>query len=114
LAKYAELGILITNAKKMLRPGGAMIMHDFTYPSNPFFLSLWRAYFVALRVLGSRIYPEWRTVFYELPAFLRGTGWVSDSTALLAENAFSHITRESLTFGTSGIVTAAKPEGLPR
>jgi len=114
LAKYAELGILIANAKKMLRPGGVLIMHDFTYPSNPLFLSLWQAYFVALRVLGSRIYPEWRTVFYELPAFLRGTGWVSDSTALLAENAFSHITRESLTFGTSGIITGAKPEGLPR
>jgi demethylmenaquinone methyltransferase/2-methoxy-6-polyprenyl-1,4-benzoquinol methylase len=114
LAKYAELGTLIGNARKMLRPGGVFIMHDFTYPSNPLFLSLWRAYFVALRVLGSRIYPEWRTVFYELPTFLRSTGWLLDSSAFLEKNAFSHVTRESLTFGTSAIVTATKPEGPPR
>jgi demethylmenaquinone methyltransferase/2-methoxy-6-polyprenyl-1,4-benzoquinol methylase len=41
LAKYAELGTLILNAEKMLRPGGLIIMHDFTYPSNPAFLWLW-------------------------------------------------------------------------
>jgi demethylmenaquinone methyltransferase/2-methoxy-6-polyprenyl-1,4-benzoquinol methylase len=114
LAKYAELGILIENAKKMLRPGGSIIMHDFTYPSNPLFLSLWQAYFVVLRLLGGRIYPEWRNVFYELPAFLRSAGWLSDSTTLLGENGFANITNESLTFGTSAIVTATKPAGLPR
>jgi demethylmenaquinone methyltransferase/2-methoxy-6-polyprenyl-1,4-benzoquinol methylase len=114
LAKYAELGILIRNAGKMLRPGGVFVMHDFTYPSNLLFLSLWRAHFVLLRVLGTRIYPEWRTVFHELPTFLRSTGWLSDSTAFLEGNSFSHVTRESLTFGTSAIVTATKPEGPPR
>jgi demethylmenaquinone methyltransferase/2-methoxy-6-polyprenyl-1,4-benzoquinol methylase len=114
LAKYAELGILIRNAKKMLRPGGVLVMHDFTYPVNPLFLSLWLAYFVLLRLIGARIYPEWRTVFYELPPFLRSTGWLSDSTAFLEENSFSQVTKESLTFGTSAIVTATKPEGPPR
>ncbi len=114
LAKYAELGTLIANARKMLRPGGVFIMHDFTYPSNPLFLSLWRAYVVLLRVVGTRVYPEWRTVFYELPTFLRNAGWLSDLTALLEENSFSQVTRESLTFGTSAVVTATKPEGPPR
>jgi demethylmenaquinone methyltransferase/2-methoxy-6-polyprenyl-1,4-benzoquinol methylase len=114
LAKYAELGILIRNAKKMLRPGGTLVMHDFTYPVNPLFLSLWRAYFVLLRLIGARIYPEWRAVFSELQPFLRSTGWLSDSTAFLEENSFSQVTRESLTFGTSAIVTATKPQAPPR
>ncbi len=109
LAKYAELGTLIPNAGKMLRPGGLMIMHDFNYPSNQVFLSLWKTYFSLLRMIGSRIYPEWRTVFYELPAFLQQTTWLYDSLTIMKENGFSDITNKSLTFGSSAIVMARKP-----
>jgi len=110
LAKYAELEPLIANAGKMLRPGGLLVMHEFTYPANPLFLSLWHAYFRLLRTVGSRIYPEWRTVFQELPAFLRQSSWLPEALALLQEHDFCDITSESLTFGTSAIVTARKPE----
>jgi demethylmenaquinone methyltransferase/2-methoxy-6-polyprenyl-1,4-benzoquinol methylase len=110
LAKYAELGTLISNAKKMLRPDGIIIMHDFTYPSNLAFLSLWQTYFKLLKMIGTRIYPEWRTVFYELPEFLRQTTWVSDSLAIMKKNGFSDITCTPLTFGTSAIATAWKSQ----
>lgn len=113
LAKYAELGPLIANARAMLRPGGVIIMHDFTYPSNPVFRSFWQAHFRLLRVVAGRIYPEWRTVFYELPAFLRQTTWVSESLALLEENAFCDIKSHALTFGTSAIITARRPSASP-
>lgn len=109
LAKYAELGTLISNAGKMLRPGGLLIMHDFTYPSNLVFLSLWQTYFKLLRMIGSRIFTEWRTVFYELPEFLRQTMWLSETLTIMKEAGFSDITSKSLTFGTSAIVTARKP-----
>ena len=109
LAKYAELGTLILNTRKMLRPGGLIIMHDFTYPANPVFLLLWQTYFKLLRMIGSRIFPEWRTVFYELPEFLLQTTWLPDSIAMMKEAGFSDITSKSLTFGTSAIVTAKKP-----
>ena len=109
LAKYAELETLIVHAHRMLRPGGLLIMHDFTYPPNPLFLSLWRVYFGLLRVAGSKIFPEWNTVFHELPDFLRETVWVPQSLALLRENDFHDIRSEPLTFGTSAIITAKKP-----
>ncbi len=54
------------------------------------------------------IFPEWRTVFNELPDFLRQTTWVSDSLAIMKENGFSDITSKSLTFGSSAIATARK------
>jgi demethylmenaquinone methyltransferase / 2-methoxy-6-polyprenyl-1,4-benzoquinol methylase len=114
LAKYAELGALIANAGKMLRPGGLIIMHDFTYPPNPVFLSLWQAYFQLLRMFGSRMYPEWRTVFYELPTFLQQSRWVPDSLAFLGEGTFCDATCEPFTFGTSAIVTARRRQALPR
>ena len=49
LGKYAELEILIPNIKKMLQPGGLLIMHDFTYPQNRNVASLWEFYFRLLR-----------------------------------------------------------------
>jgi demethylmenaquinone methyltransferase/2-methoxy-6-polyprenyl-1,4-benzoquinol methylase len=110
LAKYAELEPLIANAGKMLRTGGIFIMHDFTYPSNPMFLLVWRAYFILLRSIGSRIWPEWRNVFLELPEFLRQSIWVHEARDSLKKHAFCDITIESLTFGTSAIVTARKPD----
>lgn len=111
LAKYAELDTLLANVAKMLRPGGILIMHDFTYPSNPLFRSLWYTYFRIMKSMGNRIYPEWRNVFDELPEFIRQSTWLPDVLALLKEHGFSDITSESFTFGTSAIVTARKVQG---
>lgn len=108
LAKYADLSPLIRNAKKMLRDGGLLVMHDFTYPRSQIFVSIWEHYFKLMQTVGSWKYPQWRTVFYELPEFIRKTEWVSDLGRLLRENAFLDITRESLTLGTSAIVTAKR------
>lgn len=110
LAKYADLETLIANAAKMLRTDGLIIIHDFTYPSNPVFLAIWSSWFRLLRCVGSRIWPEWRKAFHELPQFLEQSGWLSETLVALGEHSFCDITIESLTFGASAIVTARKPE----
>jgi demethylmenaquinone methyltransferase/2-methoxy-6-polyprenyl-1,4-benzoquinol methylase len=109
LAKYAELPPLIANAWKLLRPGGLIIMHDFTYPANPLVLLLWRTFFLLMSTVGKRVYPEWRTVFHELPEFLRHSRWLPETLASLREHPFTEIRSEALTFGASAIVTARKP-----
>jgi len=109
LAKYAELESLIQNVRKMLRSGGVLIMHDFTYPSNRSFGPIWEFYFKILRIMGKLKYPEWRNIFEGLPRLLRETRWVSELMNCLQENGFSDIALQSLTFGTSAIVTARKP-----
>ena len=114
LAKYADLALLIANAARMLRPGGLLILHDFTYPSRPIFRSAWLVYFGLLRRIGKQLFPEWRTVFDELPAFLRQARWVSESTTLLTEHGFCDVATESLTFGAAAIVTGGKSERPPR
>ncbi len=114
LAKYAELEPLIANAGRMLRPGGLLIVHDFIYPEQPLFRSLWYAWFWLLRRFGGRIYPEWRTVFDELPEFLRQTSWLSETLPLLGRHDFCDITCESLTFGAAAIVTARKAPSQSR
>jgi demethylmenaquinone methyltransferase/2-methoxy-6-polyprenyl-1,4-benzoquinol methylase len=108
LVKYAGIEELVKNAKRMLRNEGILVVHDFTYPSDRLFARLWEFYFRLLQTVGSRIYPQWRTVFYELPQLLRRTVWVTELVDALQKNAFADITVESLTFGTSALVTATK------
>ena len=83
LAKYAELGRLIPNAKRMLRNGGVLIMHDFTYPRAPLFARIWQCYFKLLQTLGAWKYPQWRIIFHELPLLLRKTVWVAELNSIL-------------------------------
>ena len=109
LAKYAELESLTRNIGKMLRSGGVLIMHDFTYPSNRSFARIWEFYFRILQTVGKVKYPEWSNIFDGLPKLLRETRWVTELINCLQENVFSDIALQSLTFGTTAIVTARKP-----
>lgn len=108
LAKYAELRSLTRNVGKMLRSGGVLIMHDFTYPPNHGFARLWEFYFQILQSAGRWKFPQWGTIFDGLPELLRETKWVTELINSLRENAFPEISTQSLTWGTSAIVTARK------
>jgi len=108
LAKYANRRSLTRNAGKMLRSGGILIMHDFTYPPNHAFAHLWEFYFQILQSAGTWKFPQWGDIFDGLPELLRETKWVTELTRTLRDNGFSDITIQFLTLGTSAIVTARK------
>lgn len=108
LAKYAEIEPLVKNARKMLRAGGSLIVHDFTYPRGRISLFAWKIYFLILQTVGSLIYPRWKTIFDDLPVLLRHTRWVEQLINALENNGFSQIEVSFFTLGTSAIVTAKK------
>jgi demethylmenaquinone methyltransferase/2-methoxy-6-polyprenyl-1,4-benzoquinol methylase len=108
LAKYAQLNLLVGNIHEMLSEKGILVMHDFTYPPNRKVARVWESYLRLLQKLGGWKYPQWREIYYGLPPFLRESRWVTELGRILAERGFSCIRTESLTFGTSAIVTAAK------
>lgn len=106
LAKYADLPVLVRHARQMLRDDGILIMHDFTYPTNPLFAAVWRLYFRFMQTFGSWKYPQWETIFHGLPTLLRETRWVPELNASLLENDFLDINIEPTRLGISAIVTA--------
>ncbi|MBI3595737.1 MAG: class I SAM-dependent methyltransferase [Nitrospirae bacterium] len=105
LPKYADLKTLTQNVKGMLKENGLFIMHDFTYPNNPFIGFLWEFYFKLLQTVGSRFYPQWRTIFYELPQVVHNSTWLPDLIASLRQCGFIQITVERLIVGSAAIVT---------
>jgi demethylmenaquinone methyltransferase/2-methoxy-6-polyprenyl-1,4-benzoquinol methylase len=107
LAKYADLPRLAQAMNGMLREGGLVLAHDFTYPHVPL-RWVWELYFKLLPPVGSRILPQWCTIFYELPGLIRRTTWVADMVHALQTEGFVDIQFESLTMGGAGLLTARK------
>lgn len=109
LAKYADIESLIEGAAAMLRSGGVLVMHDFTYPRSPSVRGALGAYFRIMRRLGGRAFPDWKTVFLELEDFLKENRWVAELGAALGRRGFGMIRAEPLTLGCAAVVSAVKP-----
>ncbi|NIR30924.1 MAG: class I SAM-dependent methyltransferase [Gammaproteobacteria bacterium] len=106
LAKYAELDLLTRNTRAMLADGGLVLMHDFTYPPKPLLVCIWRLYFRILQRFGTPLFPQWRDIFYGLPALIEETRWMEELTHALDAHGFREIRRRYLTLYGSAIVTA--------
>ena len=63
LAKYADLEALVGRARTLLEPGGRLVTHDFTYPSNLQAERLWRLQFRVIQSVCGLLWPAWRSAF---------------------------------------------------
>jgi demethylmenaquinone methyltransferase/2-methoxy-6-polyprenyl-1,4-benzoquinol methylase len=108
LAKYADLQRLVPRILDMLRPGGVLMMHDFTLPPTQALVALFRLYFVVMRNTVARAYPQWSEIYRELPTLIEQTRWLPELQAQLARNGFRNVAVENLTLYGSAIVTAEK------
>jgi demethylmenaquinone methyltransferase/2-methoxy-6-polyprenyl-1,4-benzoquinol methylase len=108
LAKYADLPLLVRNCSQLLKPGGLLLMHDFTFPPNPALVALWRLYFKTLQAIGGALLPAWREIYYGLPRLIEETRWLPELERALAQNGFSDVRTQYLTAYGSAIMTARR------
>jgi demethylmenaquinone methyltransferase/2-methoxy-6-polyprenyl-1,4-benzoquinol methylase len=108
LAKYADLPRLVRNCRDMLKAGGVLVMHDFTFPPSRPLVVLWRLYFRALQTIGGTLLPAWREIYYGLPRLIEATRWLPELQRALAENGFDDVRTQYLTAYGSAIVTARR------
>jgi demethylmenaquinone methyltransferase/2-methoxy-6-polyprenyl-1,4-benzoquinol methylase len=107
LAKYVDIHIAVEECWRVLRSGGVVIFHDFTYP-NGIMQNLWNAHFVVLRAAGSVI-TSWKTVFDQLDDVIKHSDWVDKTTSALYSTGFHRVSCRYYTAGTAAIVSAEKP-----
>ena len=108
LAKYADLPRLVAGCRAMLKDGGLLLMHDFTFPPGRARIALFRAYFWALQRVGRALLPQWREIYYGLPALIEGTRWLPELQDALRAGGFRDIRVEHLTLYGSAIVSARR------
>ncbi|MGH7232352.1 MAG: class I SAM-dependent methyltransferase [Nitrospiraceae bacterium] len=108
LAKYADLRRLTASTKGMLKDGGVLLMHDFTFPPKPYLVRLWRLYFWFMQRVAAKLYPSWREIYVGLPKLIEATRWIPELTEALQEQEFQNIRLEYLTLYGSAIVIAKK------
>ncbi|MEW6489768.1 MAG: methyltransferase domain-containing protein [Thermodesulfobacteriota bacterium] len=113
LAKYADMEALAANAAGMLRPGGAILLHDFTYPASRVLARIWEAYLRLLGAAWGRLYPAWREALDGLPGLLRHTTWVADAVGALERHGFEDVRVRRLTWGAAALVTGLRRPPCP-
>ena len=107
LAKYVDIKRVVDECWRVLRPGGVIVFHDFTYPSG-LMRNLWNAHFAILRLAG-RFVTSWRMVFEQLDNLIKKSDWVDQTSVALHSRGFRNIDERWYTAGTAAIVSAEKP-----
>jgi demethylmenaquinone methyltransferase/2-methoxy-6-polyprenyl-1,4-benzoquinol methylase len=108
LAKYADLPRLVANSSRLLRTGGLLMMHDFTFPPSRWLRAAWRSYFFVMRNTVARVVPEWKEIYACLPRLIERTRWTECLQDELAAHPFSDIKLIHLTLHGSAVVTAVR------
>jgi demethylmenaquinone methyltransferase / 2-methoxy-6-polyprenyl-1,4-benzoquinol methylase len=107
LAKYTELSVMVREHWRVLKKGGIVIIHDFTYPNTKMMKFLWHAYFQILNQLGKAI-TSWKYVFSNLDKLIQVNPWVYKLEKELDGIGFRSISKKYYTCGTAAIVWARK------
>lgn len=107
LAKYIDVQKVIDECWRVLRPGGTVVFHDFTYPRG-LMRNLWNIYFELLRVAGRFVTP-WKVVFEQLDDVIKKSDWVDETIYALKNRKFRNVNCICYTAGTSAMISAEKP-----
>ena len=106
LPKYCDPEILVKNCITYLKPGGKIILHDFTYPKNLVIKLLWNFFFIFLRLAGYFI-PSWKDALIGLPKLIRRTKWLDSYSDAMKKSGLK-VSHQYLTYGASAILTGTK------
>ena len=106
LPKYCDPEILVKNCMTHLKPGGKIILHDFTYPKNLVIKLLWNFFFIFLRLAGYFI-PSWKDALIGLPKLIRRTKWLDSYSDAMKKSGLK-VSHQYLTYGVSAILTGTK------
>ena len=109
IPKYVDPDILLGNISPHIRPGGMIVLHDFTLPPHFLARSVWSVYNRVMNFIGIRLFPEWKEVFDAgLTRLIRETRWFETFSDALARHGYTNIQKRYFSLGSAGIIWAAK------
>lgn len=107
LAKYVDLHLAAIECRRVLKPGGIAVFHDFACPKGAM-RGIWSVYFVILRLAGV-FSKSWKPVFDELDYVICRSQWIEKVSEAMREVGFKDVSTSYQTLGTSAIVWGRRP-----
>lgn len=111
IPKYVDPDTLLTHITPHVRPGGMVVLHDFTPPKTFVYRHVWRAWMRLLGTVGRRVFPAWEKAFDdELVTVIENTHWPRLVMASFVRHGYVDVESQELSARTSMIVSARRPD----
>jgi demethylmenaquinone methyltransferase/2-methoxy-6-polyprenyl-1,4-benzoquinol methylase len=110
IPKYVPAEPLLKNVSRYLKSGGRLVLHDFALPQHFLLVRIWALHIFMMKYFGSLLFPNWKTIFYELGNLVQETKWIDEYTQALPRFGFKNVTVQRLTAGSAAIIYAEKSD----
>lgn len=105
---FSNLDQGLKEMQRVLKPGGQLMILEFSYPKNRFVAWSYDLYFSHIMPTIGRLLSKDRTAYTYLNRSVKNFVWGEEMCKKLASSGFSNIKHKPLTFGISTIYTATK------
>lgn len=105
---FSNLDAGLGEMSRVLRPGGQLVILEFSYPTNPIVRFFYNLYFTHIMPLIGRLFSKDKAAYNYLNRSVKGFIWGEDMTRRLQQAGFSNAQFRPLTFGITTLYTATR------
>ncbi|MCR5820389.1 MAG: bifunctional demethylmenaquinone methyltransferase/2-methoxy-6-polyprenyl-1,4-benzoquinol methylase UbiE [Bacteroidaceae bacterium] len=105
---FSDLDKGLAEMQRVLKPGGQLMILEFSYPKNKIIAWVYDLYFTHLLPSIGRFLSKDKTAYTYLNRSVKHFVWGEEMCGRMASAGFSNISHKTLTFGISTIYTATK------
>ncbi|MBK9283168.1 MAG: bifunctional demethylmenaquinone methyltransferase/2-methoxy-6-polyprenyl-1,4-benzoquinol methylase UbiE [Sphingobacteriaceae bacterium] len=105
---FENLEMGLNNLLRVLKPGGKMVILEFSYPKNPFIKAIYTFYFSYITPIIGRIFSKDPRAYSYLTESVKAFPNNENFTAILEKCGFINSNFKSLSFGVAAIYTSEK------
>ncbi len=105
---FSNLHAGIREIQRVLKPGGKIVILEFSFPQNGFLQWLYRFYFGKILPVMGRWISGHRNAYSYLPDSVEGFPKGDAFASILKENGFESVNFKELTFGITTVYTGLK------
>lgn len=110
IRNFANLQQGLLEMFRVLKPGGQLVILEFSYPTNPVIRFVYDIYFSRIMPLFGRLLSKRASAFVYFNRSVKQFIWGEELAAVLRECGFMNVEYQTLTFGISTLYLARKGE----